>query len=188
MIIFINIKITPLIMAKIIPDVQKKFDGRIPLDYQNTFPYWGFLSREELRENPGKLLILDIDFGRYCSLKCPTCFRGENVVDDTGNKDLSYDELIRIVDEARTLGLKYIKICGSGEPTQAPRFLDFIRDMTERDIGVAIFTNGQVLGSDEHAKRHYSRCGIKTAAEMCDELLGLRTSIMLKFQSFDTEV
>jgi len=176
-------------MPKIIPDIQKKFEGRFPEDYQNTFPNWGFFSREEVEQNKGKLLMMDIDFGRYCSLNCPGCFRKSNVVDDIPESDLGYDELIRIIDEAKDLGLQSLKICGAGEPTQNSRFLDFIREMTERDIGVMTFTKGQVLGSDEQTRKFYSRrYEINSAQKLCNELYKLKASFALSFQSFYTEI
>ena len=132
--------------------------------------------------------MLDIDFRRYCSLNCASCFRKSNVVDDVNEGDLSYDELLAVIDDAKKLGLQSVKICGAGEPTQDSRFLQFARDMTERDIGLAVFTKGQVLGSDEEAKRFNHRYGIESAQELCDELYKLKVSFMLSFQSFYTEV
>lgn len=175
-------------MPKIIPNIPKKFEGKFPADYKNTFPYWGFFSREKLENNKGKLLMLDIDFGRYCSLSCPGCFRRENSVDDIEEGDLSYAKLIRVIDEARDLGLESVKICGVGEPTENSRFLQFIRDITDRDVGVAVFTKGQVLGSDERTRMFNKRYGINSASELCDVLYELKVSVMLGFQSFDTEL
>lgn len=175
-------------MPKIVPNIPKKFEGNFPKDFQDTFPYWGFFSREELDASKGKLLMLDIDFGRYCSLNCPGCFRRDNAVDDTGKGDLAYGELMKLIYEAQDLGLQSIKICGVGEPTENSRFLEFLREMTQRDIGAAVFTKGQVLGSDEKAALFNKRYGIRTAEELCRELYGLKVSIMLGFQSFDTEV
>ena len=173
---------------KIIQDIPKKFEGQFPEDYQNKIQYWGFFTQEELEANKGKLLMMDIDFRRYCSLNCSSCFRKSNVVDDVNEGDLSYDELLAVIDEAKGLGLQSLKICGAGEPTQDSRFLQFDRDMTERDIGLAVFTKGQVLGSDEEARRFNPRYGIESAQELCDELYKLKVSFMLSFQSFYTEV
>ena len=173
---------------KIIPDIPKKFEGQFPADYQNKIQYWGFFTREELEVNKGKLLMMDIDFRRYCSLNCASCFRKSNIVDDVNEGDLSYDELLAVIDGAKEFGLQSLKICGAGEPTQDSRFLQFARDMTERDIGLAVFTKGQVLGSDEEARRFNHRYGIETAQELCDELYKLKVSFMLSFQSFYTEV
>jgi len=135
---------------KIIPDIPKKFEGQFPADYQNKIQYWGFFTQEELEANKGKLLMMDIDFRRYCSLNCASCFRKSNVVDDVNEGDLSYDELLIVIDEAKGLGLQSVKICGAGEPTQDSRFLQFARDMTDRDIGLAVFTKGEVMKKQEN--------------------------------------
>lgn len=175
-------------MTKIIPNIPVKFGDRFPEDYQNTFPYWGFISKKDVQENAGKLLLLDIDFGRYCSLACSGCFRRDNDVDDIEAGDLTYNELISVIDDAIPLGLQSIKICGVGEPTENVRYLQFIRDMTERDIGVATFTKGHVLGDDEAAVRFNKKYGITTAEELCEALSELKVSFMLAVQSFHAEI
>lgn len=175
-------------MTKIIPNIPKKLEGKFPSDFKNTFPNWGFFSRKKLEENKGKLLMLDIDFGRYCSLLCPGCFRRDNVVDDEEEGDLTYDGLIKVIDDAKELGLESVKICGVGEPTENSRFLEFIRELTGKDIGVAVFTKGQVLGSDKKTAQFNKKYGIKSAEKLCEELYDLKVSFMLGFQSFDTDV
>lgn len=176
---------------RIIPEIPIKVSTKFPEGSQNTFPYWGFFSQEELEANKGKLLMLDLDIagaGRYCSLNCPDCFRKDNVVDDSGGKDLSDSELTKVIDEACDFGLQSIKICGVGEPTENSRFLQFVRSMTERNIGVAVFTKGQVLGDDEKASIFNKRYGIHSAEELCQAFHELKVSFMLGFHSFDTEI
>ena len=176
-------------MPKIIPDIPAVFKDSFPQNFQNTFPNFGFFARAEIAENYGRLMMLDIDFGRYCSLECPGCFRKSSVVDNTPTGDLTYAELLNVIDEARKLGLRNVKICGAGESTQNTRFLQFIRDMTARDIGVAVFTKGQVLGNDgETRKFNEKRYKITSAMELCRELLDLKVSILLNFVSFQTEI
>ena len=68
-------------MPRIIPHILKKFEGKFPEDFDNRIRYWGFFDRGDLETNKGKLLMLDIDFGRYCSLDCPSCFRKSNIMD-----------------------------------------------------------------------------------------------------------
>jgi len=174
-------------MSKIIPNIVEVFTGKFPKEYQNTFPYFGFFSQEEIEKNKGKLLMLDFDFGRYCSLNCPGCFRKSNIVDDIQSGDLTYDEIVKIIDEAMPMGLRMIKICGAGEPIQNSKFLQFLQDMTQRNIGVAVFTKGQALGSDEEAIKFNKTYGINSAQELCERLFKLKVSFMLSFQSFDTE-
>lgn len=129
--------------------------------------------------------MLDIDFGRECSLRCPHCFRRKNVVDN-GSPDLTYKELIDVIDQARELGLQSIKTCGAGEPTENLLFLDFIQDMTRRDVGVAVFTKGHILGDDRATMKLYSSYGISSALQLCEKLSALKVSFMLGWQSFDS--
>lgn len=143
--------------------------------------YWGFFTQEEV--NSGKLLMLDIDLGRKCSLRCPHCFRRHNIVDDCEVVDLSTAELIAIIDQAIPLGLQSLKICGAGEPTEHEDFLFFIREMTQRNIGVAVFTKGHVLGSDFFVREIYKKYGITSALLLCQELFKLKVSFMLNYQS-----
>src|SRR3989338_9118445 len=140
-------------MPKIIPEIPKKFEEKFPKAYQNKIQHWGFFTQEELDANKGKLLMLDIDFRRYCSLSCSSCFRKSSRVDEGNPEDLSYDELLAVIDEAKGLGLQSIKICGAGEPMQDSRFLPFARDIDKKGIGLAVFTKGQVVGNDEEARR-----------------------------------
>ncbi len=179
------------LVMRILPKIPIRSPEKFPNDFQNTFPYWGFFSPEELEANKGKLLMLDLDIGgagRYCSLDCSDCFRKDNVVDDIGGKDLSESELEKVIDDAYGLGLQSIKICGVGEPTENSRFLPFVRRMTERDLGVAVFTKGQVLGDDEKARTFNKKYDIGSAEELCQAFHELKVSFMLGFHSFDTEI
>jgi len=176
-------------MSSIILNIPKKFEGKFPSNYQNTFPYWGFFSREELEQNKGKLLLLDIDLDRYCSLHCPDCFRQNSEVDDTEDKrDLSLGELIKIIEDGKKLGLKYVKICGVGEPTESKKLLPFLEILTNMEIGTAIFTKGQGLGNDNIAKHFQSKYGITNSKKFAERLFKLNTSIMLGFHSFNPSV
>lgn len=172
----------------IIPDIKKQFEGIFPKDYKNTFPYWGFFTKEEIEANKGRLLMLDIDLGRYCSLSCSTCFRKSSSLDELREGDITYEELLKVIDDAKKLGLQSVKLCGAGEPTENTRFLQFVRDMSERNIGIAAFTKGQVLGSDEETKRFNGKYGITNAKQLCKELFKYKISFMLGFQSFDRNI
>jgi len=82
--------------------------------------HWGFFSREEIAREAGRLLMLDIDFGRDCSLRCPTCFRRRNSVDDSADPDLTYDELLEMLRQARELGSRQSR---SAAPASRSRIL-----------------------------------------------------------------
>ena len=173
-------------MVKIIPNIPKKFEDKFPEGYQNTLPNWGFFSRKELEENQGKLLLLDIDLDRYCSLHCPDCFRHDSEVDNAEDRrDLSLGELIRVIEDGKKLGLKYVKICGVGEPTESRKLLPFVEIMTNMGIGTAIFTKGQGLGNDDIAKHFHGMYGVKNTIELAERLYQLDVSVMLGFHSFN---
>ncbi|MFA4917957.1 MAG: radical SAM protein [Thermodesulfovibrionales bacterium] len=149
----------------------------------NIVQHWGFFDKQELIENMGRLLMLDIDFGRKCSLNCPTCFRKNNSVDDDTHNDLDYDRLLNVIKDARNIGLKSIKICGAGEPLEHPLILRFARDLTDLGIGIAIFTKGHILGDDMRVADIFGSFGIKDAFTLCQAFYKLKTSFLVSFQS-----
>ncbi len=150
--------------------------------------YFGFFRKTEIAENAGRLMMLDLDFGRECSLRCPTCFRRKNAVDDTQDTDLTYEELLALIDQGHRLGLQEIKLCGAGEPTENPELLRFATDLTNRGIGLSIFTKGHVLGDDALACQLYRHEGVGKAVDLAQRLFELKTSILVSCQSFDPEV
>lgn len=170
-------------MIRIYPNIPEFMPQYSSLLEANTVMYWGFFSNLELNENKGHLLMLDIDFGRKCSLSCPTCFRRSNSVDDDAHNDLDYDLLLKVLKDAQGIGLKSIKICGAGEPLENPLILRFARDLTDIGIGIAIFTKGHILGDDSRIADIYHCYGIKDAVTLCREFFKLKTSFLVSFQS-----
>lgn len=151
----------------------------------NAIHAWGYFPKEKIENNKGKLLMLDIDFGTNCSLDCAHCFRKENKADSFGNGTLSFDEMIRVLNDGKELGLECVKFLGAGEPFENPRMLDFLEELQKMDIGASIFTKGHVLADDALAKRYFGRNGINSAKELCAKLRALDVSILLGFNSFN---
>ena len=149
----------------------------------NIVQHWGFFTPAEVTAAAltGEILMLDIDFGRRCSLSCPGCFRRQNRVDDTDASDLTYPELLAVLTEARALGLRSVKICGAGEPFENPQLLALATDLTAMDIGLAIFTKGQVIGDDTMAAKIFGGQGITDGMTLCRKLFGYKTSVMLYY-------
>lgn len=154
----------------------------------NTVQYWGFFSKEEITREAGRLLMLDIDFGRACSLRCPTCFRRTYPVDDSHDEDLTFEELLDVISDARQLGLKEVKICGAGEPFENPNLLRLAHQLTNWNIGLAIFTKGHVLGDDGLAAKYFAKEGITDARSLISKLFRFKTSILVSFQSADPQI
>lgn len=173
---------------KIEPNVPIVFKNKFPKDFINSIEGWGFFSRRELKKNKGKLLTLDIDFGNFCTLNCPHCFRRSNKVDNGEHRTMSYEDILDLVREAKKLGLRSVKFLGAGEPFQDKRFLEFLRELKKLKIASSIFTKGHVIGDDVEVKKWYSHYGITTGVELVKELKKLNVSILLGFNSFDTEI
>jgi MoaA/NifB/PqqE/SkfB family radical SAM enzyme len=172
---------------KIIPNVPVVYKKKFPKNFINNVNGWGSFSKQTLEDNNGKLLSLDIDFGKVCSLNCPHCFRRNNKVDAGNVKSMNYDDIIKVVKQAKKLGLKSVKFLGAGEPFEEKRFLEFLRDLKKLNITTSIFTKGHVIGDDNLVNKYYSDYGISTGKELVEELKKVNASILLGFNSFDTE-
>lgn len=175
-------------MTAVYPNIPKFMPMREDPEKSNVVQHWGFFSREEITRDAGRLLMLDIDFGRECSLRCPTCFRRRNAVDDSADRDLSYDELLEVLRQACELGLKAVKICGAGEPFENPNLLRLARTLTGWNVGLSIFTKGHVLGDDDLAARIFAHEGIGDSQSLAERLFELKTSVLVSFQSFRPEI
>ena len=84
------------------PDLPIRFPDKMPFNFINDLDGWS-LSRDEVKQSKGRLLHLDIDFGTYCSLNCPMCFRKDGALDKF--KDyLDLNKIKKVVSEAKPLG------------------------------------------------------------------------------------
>ncbi|MEK6885775.1 MAG: radical SAM protein [Nanoarchaeota archaeon] len=171
---------------KIEPNVPIVYSGKFPKDFKNDLNGWNF-TKEELVKNKGKILTLDIDFGNVCSLNCPHCFRRDNKIDFGKGNPLSYEETLQLIRDAKKLGLKSVKFLGAGEPFENKRFIEFLRFLKEMDVIPLIFTKGHIIGDDKLAKFWNSDYGISNSKELIEELKKVNASILLGFNSFDTE-
>lgn len=179
-------------LTKEIPIVFKKNkEIKFPLKHINNVKWWGNITKEELHsclpDGTAKLLTMDVDIWDACSLRCPHCFRRDSRFDKSSlGWNLTDEEVINYIKEAKKLWLKQIKILWRWEPFENPNFLNFLRTMTKLDIWVAIFTKWHVLGSDKLTKIYnYKNYGIETSEELIKEIKKLKVSILLWFNSFD---
>ncbi|VVC00071.1 Radical SAM superfamily protein [uncultured archaeon] len=170
-----------------IPDIPNSFEGKVPQGFVNDVNGWAF-SQGELDRNKGKLLTLDIDFGNHCSLNCPHCFRRNNRADFGISRVLQYDDAVEIITQAKKLGLRSVKFLGAGEPFENLRFLEFLRFLKKMDVIPLIFTKGGLIGDDSQVAKWYSHYGVFTGRELVAELVKVNASILLGFNSFDTDV
>lgn len=170
---------------RVIPDIPIKYT-RFPDNYVNDINGWAF-DKETIINNKGKLLTLDIDYGSYCSLNCPACFRKKNSIDDVKH-ELQFDNLVDVILQAKKLGLRSVKFLGAGDPFENFGFLKFLRFLKEQDVIPLIFTKGHVIGDDHLVFKYFGEYGIYTGTELVKELDRCNASIMLGFNSFDDEI
>lgn len=175
-------------------NIEKMYLDKFPENYKNDVNGWGF-SAETIKNNIGKLLTLDIDFGVKCSLNCPHCFRKNNLMNKTSelhteesNKELSFSELKNLLLEAKGLGLRSVKFLGKGEPFECEKLLELLEFLHKNEIIPLIFTKGHIIGDDKLVKKYYSKYGITTGSQLVKILKEYNVSILLGFNSFEKDI
>jgi len=107
-------------------------------------------SDDEIAEarRSGKLLSLDIELTHRCNLRCVYCY-GE--FGEKCRHELSQDEIIRVIDEAISLGLRTLTLTG-GEPLLDKRYFNIAEYAVEHGVSVLLFTNGTLLTEQVSAR------------------------------------
>ncbi len=170
--------------------IDKYFKDIFPPNYINDVKGWGIPKNKlhsKLPDGTYKMLTIDLDFGLDCSLHCPHCFRKSKAL-DTSADELTFEETIDIIDQGKELGLESIKILGAGEPFENPNFLLLIKEIRRRNIDIAIFTKGHVLGSNQLTEKFFGHQGIKNSNQLIETLNDLEVSILLGFNSFHPNI
>lgn len=162
-------------------DIYPKVDVYFFRGVINRFPGWGNFDRVTIEQNAGKLLMLDLDFGKNCSRKCSCCFRQSPGFKHSDMSELSYDKICSVILEAKELGLCEVKILGAGEPFESKKFLGFLRFLHEQDIVTSVFTKGQVIADDRLAELFNNEYGIHTGSSLAQELYRLNVSLIVGF-------
>jgi len=170
------------------PKVPIKFPGRFPEGHVNSVKGWNF-SQKELTETAkeGHMLTMDLDmYGEFsCSAKCRHCFE-EDLFDERAMQGglLNDNEVKRVIVEAKSLGLRSVKIIGPGEPLENKSLLDCLDFLVGQGIQPLIFTKCTAIGDDSIAKEVHG-LGPESLARKLREEYGV--SINLGSNSFDPE-
>lgn len=121
-----------------------------------------------------------------CGLKCPGCFSEESIFSESQYL-LLWEQVMNIVDVARTVGLHSVKFLGPGELFQNPDLFAILDAFHAREMPISIFTKGSELGDDELAARNFSKFGIYSAKELVARVTKYdNVRILLGFNSFFT--
>ncbi len=142
-----------------------------------------FLSNDIIRlAKEGK-----VDLGKNypCGLKCPGCFSQESVYSDKDNL-MEWQQTMKVIDDARKIGLSSLKFLGPGELLQNPDLFDILDALRERNnLPLSIFTKGAELGDDTLALRTFGARGITSAKDLTQRLSTYENvRILLGFNSF----
>lgn len=92
-----------------------------------------------------------IELTRRCNLKCPYCY----AVSDPSKKELTYQQICRILDEVAQAGCLWLTITG-GEPLLRKDFLDIYGYARKKGLIIVILTNGTMITRQiaDYFKRH----------------------------------
>lgn len=79
-----------------------------------------------------------IEVSKLCNLRCQICFAG------SGRSQPSSSDIIRILDETRTLGIKSVRFTG-GEPLLRADIVRLLEEAKSRGLYILLNTNGTIL-------------------------------------------
>lgn len=106
-------------------------------------------SREDMNRRCSLVLEdLTIEITRKCPLNCLMCSSYGGI---PYPNELTLDELKRIIDDAHGLGTQTIIFSG-GEPFEHPHLIDLCEHAKRYDLGVCIYTSGNVRSEDYSIK------------------------------------
>ncbi len=86
----------------------------------------------------------NIDLTYRCNNRCRHCWLRIPADSPEKNEEMSFDNIRRIIDEARSMGCRKWGISG-GEPMLRPDFADIFDYITNKSIGYTINTNGTLI-------------------------------------------
>ncbi|MFA5779479.1 MAG: GTP 3',8-cyclase MoaA [Elusimicrobiota bacterium] len=79
-----------------------------------------------------------------CNLRCVYCMPEKGIENIPHGEILRYEEILKIVDVAISLGIKKIRITG-GEPLIRKGIVKFLSELSQRKVDFSITTNGLLL-------------------------------------------
>jgi radical SAM protein with 4Fe4S-binding SPASM domain len=123
------------------------------------------LEIERARQN-NQILSFDLEFSRACNLNCLYCYAGGTAIEN----ELTYDEIISVIEQAAALGAKQVVNIGGGEPLAYPFYWDVLQKERSYGLKSITFTNGTFITNG-----------------VAKQLFDLNESIALKLNSFDLQ-
>jgi MoaA/NifB/PqqE/SkfB family radical SAM enzyme len=116
-----------------------KVTGYKPWNSQITSP-----AMDMIRQN--KLYVLDLEMSAICNLA--SCIYCDSKVGRPRKGELTYEECEKLIIDGSSLGLKWIFVCGLGEPLADPKFLKLVNFASRFGIRFSFFTNGIIINQE----------------------------------------
>lgn len=95
-----------------------------------------------------KINSMDIELSGSCNYKCKMCPHDEPGREPEFLRNLPFDLFKNIIDQAVDLGVKNIRLHGSGEPTLYKKLVDAVQYCSDKNLNTLITTNGARLTSE----------------------------------------
>ncbi len=123
-------------------------------------------------QKEGYIPTLDIELTAKCTgASCIYCDSKPKVCDCAQKGEMDFQQLSKLILDAKLKGLKWIYTCGLGEPLEDGKFWDIIYLLKENDIQLSMFSNGVFINDIYVAK----------------ELKKNNVNIILKMDTFNEE-
>jgi MoaA/NifB/PqqE/SkfB family radical SAM enzyme len=120
-----------------------------------------YCERITVHDGPRLPLEGSLDLTYRCNNACRHCWVSLPAKSPEKENELTFDQIIRIVDEARAMGCRKWAISG-GEPMLRLDFLEIFDYITRKSVSYSINTNGTLI--DPHIARLMKRKGAKMIA------------------------
>lgn len=136
----------------------------------------------------GHLPCLDIELSAIC--KHGSCIYCDSKVGKPYPDELELKGLMRILEEGKKLGVKWLFICGLGEPLDDPKFFKLLDYASKNGMEVSLFTNG--LRIDEDVAKLFAERKVNLIVKcdsleerLFDKLLGKRGTARRIYRAID---
>lgn len=142
----------------------------------NSIDGWYF-TEEEISEclSNGHMLNPSIDLSNRCNLNCPYCYveDKESIRKIRHDDELSFNQILEVINELHSCGAKTINIVGAGEPSIDPDFEEIIEHIHQKKLKTVLFTNGIRLFNETQLAKFLQKNDV---------------SVVIKFNSGNAEI
>ncbi len=119
----------------------------------------------------GRIPTAYLEFTAKCSrCRCAYC---DSNTGEAHKNELSFEEIKELILKLKERGLKWLFVCGLGEPREQPRFFELLDFLKEHDINLSYYTNGLA----------YEKGDVQRLKDYKDNV-----NILLKMDSFSENV